>query len=177
MNRLTSDEQGEVVPSPLVMGMYVYHWTFWSGVLIDVVYTPRFAQFVARMENGSEIVVKDTDYAFADDGDIRAGHRILIVGLGDRSMGNTYYYCGLVDFTSTMVRELGGWLNHIEWGKAREYFGWRTRREAKDGVLAYYTAVFEVLFRVCYGPLGAMFQDQIVPAAQARAANWKFSLV
>lgn len=175
MGRLTSDEGADIIPKPLVMGPYVYHWTFWSGVLVDVVHTPRFSQFILLKDDGSEIVFKDEEYAYPEDEKIAAGHEVTFVGLGDRSKGTACYVCGLVDVTSTQIRELSGWRSQINWETAREYFGWRTRGEAKNGVLAYYTALYEVLFRVCYGSLGAMFEEEVVPLAKAHVKKWKFS--
>ncbi len=174
-NRVTTDDEDAGLPSPFVMGDYVYHWTFWRGLLLDAVFTPRLAQFIVQKEDGGELVVKDTNYAYTDNAEIQAGHEVAIVGLGERARGNTYHFCGLVDFTSTTPRHLSCWLNHIEWGTAHRHFGWRTRREAKDCIRAYYTAVFEALSRVCYGPLGTVFEEQVVPAAENAVKKWKFS--
>lgn len=175
MNRVTSDDDTAGPPRPLVLGHYVYHWTTWSGVLLDVVYTPRFAQFSVRTDDGRDFVIKNTEHAYPDDADVQSGHNVQVFGLGDLSGGNMYHFCGLLDVTSRAMRHLNGWLQQIDWSTANQYFGWRTHREATDGVRAYYTAVYEVLARSCYGPLGTGFAEHVVPAAENEVRKWKFS--
>lgn len=174
IKRVTADVEG-AVPKPLVMGDYVYHWTFWHGVLIDAVFTPRLAQFVVERRDGGEIVIKDKEYPFPDDPDVQAGHDVVVAGLGDRAAGNMYYSCGLVDRSTGAIRHLSCWLRQFDWLTAHQYFGWRTRREARDCIRAYYAAVFEVLYLHCDGPLGARFEEEIVPIAEAAIKKWKLT--
>lgn len=173
LSRVTSDDDNAGPPRPLVMGSYVYYWTLWRGVLVDAVYTPRFAQFIVQLPDGNDLVVKDPEYRHPNDTEVLAGHELEVIGLGDRTQGSTFYYCGLLDITSGAIRHLGCWLQHIDWSRANQYFGWRTSREAKDAVLAYYAAVFEVLARSCYGPLGTGFEQHVVPAAEKEMKSWK----
>jgi len=158
-----------------VFGNYAYHWHFWNGKLIDAVYTPRFVQFMIQRDDGSELIVKEVEYPAHDKQEIQPGHDVCVVGLGDRTKGDMYYFCGILDTTSGTVRHLTGWIQQFDWKEAHQYFGWRTRREAKDAVRRYYTAVLEVLARCCYGPLGPLFEEQVVPEAERAAKNWRFS--
>ncbi len=174
MQRVTTDDEEWWPPKGLVFGSHVYSWVWWRGDLQEVTVGAGVLQLVmCERETHQVRVFKDPKWRFPSCG-FKAGQDVWILGLGERATGSGYYACSIVIDALETWNYLAQWEASIDWPNAGTIFGARTKRDAKELLRTYYTAVAEISIRA-RGFTGRDIEQHAPIEAEKMMQHWKFN--
>lgn len=177
MNRVTTDSSNWWPAKPLVLGTRIYHWTCWNATVSDMLFTPGMLQLILWDSNNQrEFVLKDSLWPGPPPA-TKAGDELVVFGIGERVMQNNQYsFVGLVDHRAGQLAHVNGWRSSIPWLRADSYFGVRSKKEGRNLLMTYYSAVWEVLYRTA-GEVGHALVSKAEESARHNLKGWSFERI